>query len=192
MLTNSYNNDKYGANTTSIFVPVQYKPQVEAVIEYQNTKQGDNGEFIAAIECTFSFCNEDWMPEEAKQPDILLVTTQWGVFKRVLQEQTDPALLLAFFMDLELPQVNDDAYIRSAVQQQELGNVWYCNDWLLPVPIEVHWAADTFADENEADLLFIKPVGDLYSACYDNKETVYFGLQTKTVVTQLSAANIDD
>jgi hypothetical protein len=150
MLSNSYNNDKYSANSTSIFVPMQYKPQIDAVIAYQNTQQGDNGEFICAIECVFGFGGDD--------NDYLLCTTQWGVFKGVLQKQTDPALLLAFFMDLELPQVDDDVYIKSAVK--ELGNVWFCNDWLLEVPLAVHHKADDIAEHYDTDLRCITPVAD--------------------------------
>lgn len=183
------NNDKYGANTTSIFVPSQYKPLIEQIIDWQNTQQSaNNGEFICAIETAFSFYDSD----DIKNYNVLLVTIQEASYKRVAKQLFDTDTLLDLLLDTSNPVEDDDVYLKAACEKQQLGNVWFNRDWLLPVPIEVHWAADTFADENEADLLCIKPVGDLYSAYYNKELTTYFGLQTKTIVTQLSTANIND
>ena len=163
-----FNNDKYSANSTSIFVPIQYKHLIEAVVTYQNTQQSaSNSEFIAAIECSFGFSDHD--------DNMLLVTTQYGVFKGVLQKLLDPALLLAFMLDMELPQVDDDTYIKSAVAKQELSNVWYCNDWLLPVPLAVHHKADGVARHYATDLLCITPVAsDTFVTTFDNNGTLCY------------------
>jgi hypothetical protein len=161
MLTNSYNNDKYGANTTSIFVPVQYKPQIEAVIEYQNTQQSaDNGEFICAIECSFGFGDDD--------NDMLLVTVQESSYKRIAKQLFDTDTLLDLLLDTSNPVEDDDVYIKSACEKQELGNIWFNRDWLLPVPIEVHWAAASITDDYELNLHHITPVADgvTYRAWY--------------------------
>lgn len=157
-----FNNDKYSANSTSIFVPIKYKHLIETVIEQSAT----NSEFIAAIECSFGFGDDD---------NILLVTTQYGVFKGVLQKLLDPALLLDFMLDMELPQVDDDTYIKSAVNRQELGNVWYCNDWLLPIPLAVHHKADDVARHYDTGLLCITPIAsDTFVTTFDDNGTLCY------------------
>ena len=168
MLSNSYNNDKYGANTTSIFVPLQYKPQIEQIIEWQNTQQDPaRGEFICAIETAFSFdCND-----QPEQYDTLLVTVQESVYKDVAKQLFDTDTLLGLLLDTENPVQDDDVYLRSACATQELGNIWFNRDWLLPVPIEVHWAANSIADDYNIDLRYITPVADRvsYTAWYTDE-----------------------
>lgn len=162
-MVNSYTNDKYSANTTSIFVPMQYKPQIEQIIEYQNTQQGDNGEFICAIETAFSFDCAD----EPEQYDTLLVTVQESVYKDVAKQILDTDTLLALLLDTSNPVEDDDVYLR----KQNLGNIWFNRDWLLPVPIEVHWAANSIADDYNIDLRYITPVADRvsYTAWYTDE-----------------------
>ena len=185
MLSNSYTNDKYSANTTSIFVPIQYKPQIEQIIEYQNTKQGDNGEFICAIETAFSFSCED----EPEQYDMLLVTVQESVYKSVAKQILDTDTLLALLLDTSNPVEDDDVYIKSACEKQSRNNIWFNRNWLLPIPLEVHWAAKEYTDDY-IHLLYIKPTRQdgLFEAYYHNTENneamcKWFAVQTKTVTT---------
>lgn len=185
-MTHAYTNDKYSANTTSIFVPAKYREEIEQIIEYQNTQQGDNGEFIAAIETTFSFDCAD----EPEQYDMMLLTIQEYVYKDVAKQLFDTDTLLALLLDTENPVQDDDVCLRSACEKQNLGNIWFNRDWLLPVPLEIHWAAKTFAANSEADLLYIKPVGssnNLWNACFQKEDgeiiTTTYSLQTKTVNT---------
>lgn len=160
-----YTNDKYSANTTSIFVPLQYKPQIEQIIEWQNTQQDPaRGEFICAIETAFSFSCAD----EPEQYDMLLVTIQESVYKRVARQLFDTDTLLALLLDTQNPVEDDDVYIKSACEKQSRNNIWFNRNWLLPVPIEVHWAADFICDQYEGFILTsIKPEpSGTYTAWY--------------------------
>lgn len=154
----SYTNDKYSANTTSIFVPSQYKPQIEAIIAWQNTQQSpDNGEFIAAIETAFSFSCED----EPEQYNVLLVTVQESTYKSVARKLLNTDTLLALLLDTSNPVEEDDVYIKSACEKQGLNNIWFNRDWLLPVPLAIHQAADSICDQYEGFVLTsIKPKAD--------------------------------
>ena len=108
------NNDKYGANSTSIFVPIKHKALIDQIIDYQNTQQGDNGEFIASIEIEFGWSDE---------VDSLLVTTQYEVFKDVARKLFDDATLLGLLFGIVFPIVDDDTYIKEAARSRNIGNV---------------------------------------------------------------------
>jgi hypothetical protein len=131
-------------------VPVQYKKQIEAIIAYQNTQQSaDNGEFIAAIECAFSFSSDD----DVTDYDTLLVTIQESTYKRIAKQLFDTDTLLNLLLDTTNPVEDDNLYIGTAIERQNLGNIWFNRDWLLHVPFVVHWAAAAICNQYDGFIL---------------------------------------
>ena len=119
--------DKESANSTSIIIADKYRSLVEQIIAYQNTQQGSNGEFIAEIEMTFSFCTL----AEMSNPDHLLVTTQYETFKSVARKLFDDKTLLDFMLAIGFPIVDDDSIIFANCRLQGSARVYFCNDWYI-------------------------------------------------------------
>lgn len=122
-------NDKQSCNSNSIFLPISYLDMLQDMIDKHNASDTPNLEFLASIECKFSFgglCSVNY------DQDMLLVTVNYWIFPKYLFKYLDNTEKFAqFFLDMCLPCVDDDCAIMSSATSLDtntpLDYVWFSN-----------------------------------------------------------------
>ena len=113
-------------NSNSIFVPVSYLAVLQDLIMQHDKDTAPNKEFLAGIECKFSF--------GGNSQEMLLVTVNYWIFpQHLFNSLNDCEKFAQFFLDMGLPCVDDDCFIMSSATSLDgnpLQRVYYQNNWL--------------------------------------------------------------
>jgi len=134
-------NDKTHCNSNSIFVPISYLVMLQDMFAQYEASDTPNKDFLGAIECKFSHSG---LAGSDYEQDRLLVTVNYWVFPKYLYEYlNDLEKFAQFFLDMELPCIDDDCAIMSSATSTDgtdtpLEYVWFnnalfaCNDKARP------------------------------------------------------------
>ncbi len=129
--------DKTHCNSNSIFVPISYLDMLQNLFAQYNASNTPNKEFLGAIECKFSYSGLSGIDYEQ---DMLLVTVNYWIFPKYLfHHLNDCEKFAQFFLDMDLPCVDDDCAIEASATSLDgtdtpMDYVWFnnadfaCND----------------------------------------------------------------
>lgn len=133
--------DKKHCNSNSIFVPIQYLSMLQDLFAQYEASDTPNKEFLGEIECKFSYGD---LAGINYVQDRLLVTVNYWIFPKCLFKYlNDTQKFTQFYLDMELPCVDDDCAIMSSATSLDgtdtpLDFVWFnnalfaCNDKARP------------------------------------------------------------
>lgn len=129
--------DKKHCNSNSIFVPIAYLDMLQNMFAQYDASDTPNKEFLGEIECKFSHGS---LAGSNYTQDRLLVTVNYWVFPKYLFKYlNDLEKFAQFFLDMELPCIDDECAIMSSATSLDgtdtpMDFVWFnnalfaCND----------------------------------------------------------------